>query len=71
MEWLVLGGMDPSAPAAVIEQGTLSAQREVLAALSGLAAVGCEAALESPALIVVGKVVSLARVAQPAQRAAA
>ena len=55
----------------MIEQGTLSAQREVLAALSGLAAVGCEAALESLALIVVGKVVSLARVAQPAQRAAA
>lgn len=71
VEGLVLGGMDPSTPAAVIEQGTLSSQREVLAPLSGLAAAACDAALGSPALIVVGKVVSLARVAQRAQRAAA
>lgn len=68
---LIAGGMDASMPAAVIEQGTLAGQREVLAPLSGLAAAVRTAALASPALIVIGRVVSLSGVAQQAVRAAA
>lgn len=68
---LIAGGLDAGVPAAVIEQGTLAAQREVIAPLSQLAAAAQAAAIQSPALIVVGKVVSLAHSVPQLLRAAA
>ncbi|MGH9474563.1 MAG: uroporphyrinogen-III C-methyltransferase, partial [Terriglobales bacterium] len=54
---LVAEGWPPETPAAVISQGTLAAQRVVVAPLAAIAARVAEAALPSPALIVVGEVV--------------
>ena len=53
---LVAAGMKPSMPACVIENGTLSSQRQVVGTLGSLSAPG----FEGPALIVVGEVVALA-----------
>lgn len=68
---LIAGGMDAMTPSAVIEQGTLPGQREVVAPLYRLAEAAREAELAAPALIVVGEVVSLARAVPFARRAAA
>lgn len=57
---LLAHGMLPDTPAAVIEQGTLSGQRHVLAPLRDLARVTRAEALRAPALIVIGTVVALA-----------
>lgn len=67
---LIAHGMRPDMPAAVIEQGTLRAQRHVLAPLAQLAQAVRAAALAAPALIVIGEVVAFAQreaVAVPAQ----
>lgn len=55
---LVASGRDPATPAAVIESGTLPAQRVVTAPLGDLAAAA--AGLCPPALVVIGDVAALA-----------
>ena len=56
---LLEAGMDPNMPAAVCEKGTTPNQRPILATVSTLPAAAEEAKVESPAIIVVGKVCSL------------
>lgn len=58
-EQLCLHGMLPSTPAAMISAGTTPAQRVVVAPISDLPAKAADAALPSPALLIVGDVVSL------------
>ena len=50
-------GMDPATPAAMVEQGTTSAQRRVLSTLSELPAAIEAAGLEPPALFAIGPTV--------------
>lgn len=57
---LLAAGMCPDTPAAAIEQGTLPAQREVVATLGTLPARAAAARIGSPAIIVIGDVVALA-----------
>jgi len=52
-------GKDKTTPAAVIEKGTTSEQRVVTGTLEDIAARAAEAGIKSPAVTVVGKVVSL------------
>ena len=59
-------GMSPQTPACVIENGTLRSQRQVVATLGTLSAAG----FEGPAIIVVGEVVRLARIALQEKKAA-
>ena len=56
---LLDAGMDPKTPAAVVERGTLPAQRKVLSTLSQLPQAAAEARVESPAVIIVGRVCQL------------
>jgi uroporphyrin-III C-methyltransferase/precorrin-2 dehydrogenase/sirohydrochlorin ferrochelatase len=56
---LLAHGAAADLPAAVIAEGTLPEQRVVTATLTGIAAAVAAAGLESPALLVVGEVVSL------------
>ena len=56
---LIASGMAPQTPAAVIEQGTLPAQRVVSGALEDIAALVSAAKLRSPAIIVIGAVAAL------------
>lgn len=56
---LVAAGRPSSTPVAVIEQGTLEVQREVVSTLGSLAADMAEAQIVSPAVIVIGEVVRL------------
>ena len=58
---LLTHGMHGATPAAVIEQGTMSSQRQVLSPLVDLARAARAAELKAPALIVIGEVVALAR----------
>lgn len=67
---LVAGGLDPATPAAAVQQGTVQGQRWVIAELAQLAAAVREAALASPAIVVIGEVVNQ-RVASCAPRPAA
>jgi uroporphyrin-III C-methyltransferase len=57
-EELMAGGLAPSTPAAAIQQGTVQGQRLVVAPLGDLARKVEEAALASPAIIVIGAVVA-------------
>ena len=61
---LCSAGMSPQTPACVIQDGTLMSQLSVVDTLEGLCAAVAVAGVESPAIIVVGEVVRLAR--QPA-----
>ncbi len=56
---LISAGRSPHTPAAVVENGTLPAQRVVSADLRGIAGACRELELTSPAIIVVGEVVKL------------
>ncbi len=56
---LILAGMKAETPAAIIESGTTSRQRRVVAALDTLPARAKEKSVSSPAVIVVGRVCSL------------
>jgi uroporphyrin-III C-methyltransferase / precorrin-2 dehydrogenase / sirohydrochlorin ferrochelatase len=56
---LVQHGAPEALPAALIAQGTLENQRVITGTLATIAAAAARAGLESPALLVVGKVVSL------------
>jgi len=57
---LMDAGMEPSMPAAVLEQGTTAHQRRVVSDLANLPAEAEKAEIRTPAIIVVGKVCSLA-----------
>jgi uroporphyrinogen III methyltransferase/synthase len=58
---LMNAGMDPSMPAAVLEKGTSSKQRRVVATLQTLAKKADEVSIGMPGIIVVGKVCSLSK----------
>ncbi len=57
---LMDAGMDPATPAALIERGSTSAQREVRATLGTLSAVAREAHIRPPALFCIGPTVRYA-----------
>jgi len=57
---LIDGGMDPATPAAMIERGTMAAQRTVISTLEGLAEAVRREGLEAPALFVIGPTVGRA-----------
>jgi len=59
-------GYAPGTPACAVQNGTLAAQKEVVATLGNLAAAVAEARLASPAILVIGEVVRYARVAHVA-----
>jgi uroporphyrin-III C-methyltransferase/precorrin-2 dehydrogenase/sirohydrochlorin ferrochelatase len=54
---LLASGMDPSTPAAMVEQGTTAAQRKVISTVSELPSAVVEAGLKPPALFVIGPTV--------------
>jgi uroporphyrin-III C-methyltransferase / precorrin-2 dehydrogenase / sirohydrochlorin ferrochelatase len=56
---LIANGAATSLPAAIVAQGTLQDQRVITGTLATIAAVTADANVESPALLVVGEVVSL------------
>ncbi|MFQ5953603.1 MAG: siroheme synthase CysG [Kiloniellales bacterium] len=71
---LIEHGMDPATPAAIIENGTRPDEKRVLGSLMGLDRMVAEAAIDGPALILIGEAVRLGedwREAQPARRAGA
>ena len=55
---LIAGGMNPTTPAAVVEQGTLPGQRTVRAPLGELAEAAKQSGLKPPAIFVIGQVVA-------------
>ena len=59
LDSLARAGIDPTTPAAVVENGTLASQQVVTAPVSDLARVARTAGLGSPAVVVIGEVVSL------------
>lgn len=60
VEQLLAGGRPPDTPVAVIENGTLASQRRCLGRLDALDEQVRNAGIQSPALVVVGRVVQLA-----------
>jgi uroporphyrin-III C-methyltransferase len=56
---LIAAGRSPATPAALIEAGTWEHQRVLEAPLAGIAALARESSVGSPAMLVVGEVVSL------------
>ena len=60
MKGLMDAGMDPQMPAAVLQEGTTAGQRRVVATVSTLDEEAQRAKIVAPAIIVVGKVCSLA-----------
>lgn len=67
---LIQGGKSPGTPAAVIEQGTTARQRVVTAPLAHIAQAAQDAGLHTPAMTVVGDVVSLRQELQWQERGA-
>ncbi len=59
-EKLTAAGLSPDIPAAAIENGTLSQQRQVVTTLNKLARKAVEAEMRAPVIFVIGQVVSLA-----------
>jgi len=57
---LITHGLDMNTPAAAIQQATLDSQRRIIGTLATLPALVEDAKLESPALLIIGRVVSLA-----------
>jgi uroporphyrinogen III methyltransferase / synthase len=60
-ERLIAAGRDPDEPAAVIERGTMPAQRVVAATLQTIAVHAADRGVRAPALAVIGPVVELRR----------
>jgi uroporphyrinogen III methyltransferase / synthase len=56
---LVEGGRDAGEPAAVVERGTLPAQRVIAGTLATIASVAADAGIRAPAVVVVGPVAAL------------
>jgi uroporphyrin-III C-methyltransferase len=63
---LIAHGLDPETPAAVIERATLPTQRTLRGSLQSLPALALVHDLRPPALIMIGGVVGLHDVLQPA-----
>ena len=63
---LIHHGLDPQTPAAVIERATLPEQRTLVGTLASLPALAQQHDVRSPALILIGTVVSLHEKLQPA-----
>ncbi len=59
MQGLLDAGMDPTMPAAVVENGTRADQRKIVATVSTLEKSAGAAGIHSPAIIAVGKVCAL------------
>ncbi len=57
---LIDAGMDPETPAAILERGTTAHQRRVVSDLAHLPEESAKAEIRTPAIVVVGKVCSLA-----------
>jgi uroporphyrin-III C-methyltransferase len=64
---LMAAGMRGDMPAAAVQQGTLAAQRQVVATLATLGDAVRRAGLASPAVVVIGEVVGLSAVAAQAR----
>jgi len=60
MDGLLKAGLEADTPAAVLQQGTTAAQKRLLATAGDLARAARQQGVETPAIIVVGKVCSLA-----------
>lgn len=60
MEGLRNAGMDPKTPAAILQKGTTAGQKRIVADISTLEAEVRKQGIETPAIIVVGQVCSLA-----------
>jgi uroporphyrin-III C-methyltransferase/precorrin-2 dehydrogenase/sirohydrochlorin ferrochelatase len=58
-ETLIAHGRSPDTPAAVIQEGTTSAQRSVIGTLVTIARAADEENLSHPAIVVIGDVVAL------------
>ena len=58
---LLEAGIDPQMPAAVVEKGTTPLQRPILSTVSGLTEAAAREKVQSPAIIIVGRVCSLSR----------
>ncbi|HEV3472855.1 MAG TPA: SAM-dependent methyltransferase, partial [Actinomycetota bacterium] len=58
-EALIAGGRDPRTPSAVVENGTLAVQRVISAPLADLPSAVALGEVESPAIAVIGDVVSM------------
>jgi len=58
---IIAAGRAPSTPAAVVMAATLPEQRHVVATLAGIADAARDARISSPAVLVVGEVVSLSK----------
>ncbi|MGI6070709.1 MAG: uroporphyrinogen-III C-methyltransferase [Blautia sp.] len=58
---LIAAGMDGDMPAAVLQKGTTAGQKRIVATVSTLEAEVARQGIETPAIIVVGKVCSLAK----------
>ncbi|MGB4813206.1 MAG: siroheme synthase CysG [Methylophilaceae bacterium] len=58
-EQLIIHGVSPNMPAAVVQQGTTQRQRVVSATLKDLAQKVAEAAIKAPCLTIIGEVVQL------------
>lgn len=56
---LIIAGMDATLPAAIIQEGTMPQQRVITGTLADIAQRAHDAELASPALTVIGKVVSI------------
>lgn len=56
---LMAAGMEPEMPVAMVENGTLGGQRKLLATLGTVAQEAQQAAITSPAILIVGKVCRL------------
>ena len=54
---LIVGGLDPTMPSAVVENGTTPLQRVISAPIEHLPQQAAEAGLQPPAVIVIGEVV--------------
>lgn len=57
---LLAGGMDPDMPAAILQKGTTAGQKRIVATVSTLAGEVERKGIETPAIIVVGRVCELA-----------
>jgi siroheme synthase len=55
-------GLSGSTPAAVIQNGTLAEQRQIISSLENLQAATQQAGIGSPAIMVIGEVASLANI---------
>ncbi|MGH3507613.1 MAG: uroporphyrinogen-III C-methyltransferase [Nocardioidaceae bacterium] len=66
-EALLASGRDSRTPAAVVQDGSMAAQRTLTGELATIARKAAEAGIRPPAIVVVGEVVGVAAAVQPVQ----